>query len=83
MNEIPLIKTLNTKLHEKEAEKSSPLAPGIQYQQYELNVDGKTSTVNIPLREAVRFESYIVETNGSVTRKMLKSLLREFRGIRG
>jgi hypothetical protein len=83
MSKVPLLNQLNKKLSEDEDKKSSPLAEGIKYQQYEVEVNGKPTTVNIPLREAANFEARIVEHDGALTRKTLKVLLREFRGIRG
>ena len=61
---------------------SSPMAEGISYQQYELEVDGKVQVVNIPLRETEAFEHTITESEGLLTRKMLKRILREYRGVR-
>ncbi len=77
MTDFSLIERLNTK------EEESPLAKGVQYQEYEIHVDGKPLTVNIPLREADNFEVYITEQDTPLTRKSLKLMLRQFRGIRG
>jgi len=82
MSKVPLLNRLNKKLADDATKKASPLAEGIEYQQYELEVDGKPFNVNIPLREAVNFEARIVE-HPILTRKTLRALLREFRGIRG
>lgn len=82
MSKVPLLNQLNKKLTEDADKKSSPLAEGVEYQQYELEVDGKPFNVNIPLREASNFEARIVE-HDILTRKTVKALLREFRGIRG
>ena len=82
MSKVPLLNLLNKKLAEEANEESSPLAEGIKYQQYELKVDGKPFNVNIPLREAANFEERIVKQD-ELTRKIMKALLREFRGIRG
>jgi len=78
MNDFALIEKLNT----KKEENTSPLAEGIEYQEYELTVDGKAQSVSIPLREAENFEKYLTESNITLTRKALKVILREFRGIR-
>jgi len=78
MTDFALIEQLNT----IKDEGSSPLAVGIDYQQYEVKVDGKPLTVSIPLREAVNFEKYMTESAIQLTRKSLKLILREFRGIR-
>ncbi len=77
MTDFSLIERLNTK------EEESPLAKGVQYQEYEITVDGNPQTVNIPLREADNFESFITENDSPLTRKSLKVVLRQFRGIRG
>lgn len=82
MSSVPLLNQLNKKLNEDPVD-ASPLAEGIEYQEYELEVDGKSATVNIPLREASNFEARIVEFVEPLTRKTVKLLLREFRGIRG
>lgn len=78
MNDFALIDKLNTKIEEN----TSPLAEGIEYQEYELTVDGKVQSVSIPLREAENFEKYLTESDIALTRKSLKVILREFRGIR-
>lgn len=66
----------------------SPKAPvaestGIQYQQYELEIDGVDRVINIPLREADQFEAAVGELTTDLDGPMLKTLLRQFRGIRG
>lgn len=75
--------SLIQKLNKKESEKESPLAEGVTYQQYEVDVDGAVQVVNIPLRESLNFESAITEQKNPLTRKSLKLLLREYRGVRG
>ncbi len=82
MSSVPLLNQLNKKLNEDPAN-ASALAEGIKYQEYELEVDGNPATVNIPLREASNFEARIVNITTPLTRKLVKMLLREFRGIRG
>ncbi len=79
MDDFSLIKRLN----EKEDNNTSPLADGVPYQQYEIDVDGKVQLVNIPLRESENFETAITEHNKPLTRKSMKLFLREFRGVRG
>lgn len=79
MEDFSLIKRLNN----IEDDKISPLAEGISYQQYEIEVDGNVQLVNIPLREAENFENAITEHKDPLTRKTLKVLLREYRGVRG
>jgi len=75
--------SLLQKLNKKQTEKDSPLAEGVTYQQYEVEVDGAVQVVNIPLRESLNFEAAITEQKNPLTRKSLKLLLREYRGIRG
>ncbi len=79
MKDFSLIKRLN----ESTDEETSPLATGISYQQYEIEVDGVAQLVNIPLREADCFETAVTEQKNPLTRKTLKLLLREYRGVRG
>lgn len=79
MENFSLIK----KLDEQKDAKPSPMAENISYQQYELEVDGKNQIVNIPLKEVDAFENTIVETKEPLTRKSLKQILREHRGVRG
>jgi hypothetical protein len=78
MENFSLIKKLNA----FEEDNPSPMAEGIKYQQYELDVDGKVQVVNIPLRESDAFEKTITETKEPLTRKTLKRILREHRGVR-
>ncbi len=78
MGDFSLIERLNTK-----KDNTSPLARGVQYQQYEIDVDGNPQTVNIPLREAENFEAFMVDNNTPLTRKSLKVILRQYRGVRG
>lgn len=78
MKDFSLIQRLN----KKDDDKSSPLAEGVSYQKYELEVDGKVQVVNIPVRETDAFENTIVEVKEPLTRKTLKQILREHRGIR-
>lgn len=56
---------------------------GIQYQQYELEVEGTDRVINIPLREAENFETAVGELTTDIDGPTLKKLLRQFRGIRG
>ncbi len=78
MKDFSLIKQLD------EENKDTPrtLPDGIEYQQYELKVDGNERVVNIPVRECERFEQVVTEMSDPLNRKSLKLLLREFRGIR-
>lgn len=79
MKDFSLIKQLD----EDDKEASRILPDGIEYQQYELHVEGNERVVNIPIREAERFEQAVTEMTESLNRTTLKQLLREFRGIRG
>jgi len=79
MKDFSLLKRLN----DTKDEKLSPLAEGISYQGYEIEVDGVVQSVNIPLRESENFESAVTNHKNPLTRKTLKLLLREYRGIRG
>lgn len=61
--------------------KSNP--SGIRYQQYEISVEGKATTVNIPVRESANFETFFMEMNKEdIEKPELKKILREFRGTR-
>lgn len=80
MKDLPLIEQLNSL---DKNEEQSTLPSSIKYQQYELEVDKAAQIVNIPLREAQAFEDAITKIKEPLTRSTLKSLLREFRGIRG
>jgi len=79
MEDFSLIRQLDKK---NDAE-PSPMAEGVSYQQYELEVDGKVQIVNIPLKEIEAFEDSVVKIDGTLTRKVLKHILREHRGVRG
>lgn len=77
MDKFSLIKELKNDKQPPE----SKLPSGIQYQQYEVEVDNKLLIVNIPLREAERFEQLMSE-NETISGRVFKSVLREVRGIR-
>jgi len=79
MKEFSLIKQLD----DEDKDSSRILPDGIEYQQYELHVEGNDRVVNIPVREALNFEKVVTEMTDPLTRNTLKQLLREFRGIRG
>ncbi len=80
MKDFPLIIDLNAPILSTEP---SPLGEGIQYQQYEVEVEGTLQLINIPAREIDNFEKAITENINPFTRKSLKVLLREYRGVRG
>lgn len=79
MNDFSLIKQMS----ESKDQPESPMPKGVKYQQYEIEVDGKDRIINIPLRESDNFEDAVGKLAGTVTGKDLKTLLRQFRGIRG
>lgn len=54
----------------------------IEYQSYEVDVDGTTRVVLIPMRECVEFERSLSKLH-DVTGADIKQLLRQHRGIRG
>ncbi len=74
--------SLITQLNENTNSTITP-TNNIEYQQYELQVDGKDQVVNIPIRESVNFENTVTEMETPITRVVLKNLLRTFRGTRG
>lgn len=75
--------TLIKQLQEPEDKAVSPLPPGIKYQLYELDIQGDTRRVYIPLREADAFEEAVQQIEEQLTTSTLSKLLRQFRGIRG
>ena len=75
MSEFSLIKKMSE-------EPTKPLLPeGVAYKRFTVTVDKIDTIVHIPLRESEAFESAISETN-KITTRTLRTLLREFRGIR-
>ncbi len=78
MKDFSLLKRLN----KTKDEKPSKLAEGVSYQGYEVEVDGNVQSVSIPLRESDNFEAAVTAQKTPLTRKTLKLLLREYRGIR-
>jgi hypothetical protein len=78
MENFSLIKELDKN---KDAE-AAPLTESIPYQQYELEVDGTIQVVGIHIKEIEAFENTIVETKEPLTRKALRRVLREHRGVR-
>jgi len=58
-------------------------ASSIDYQQYELVVEGENRIVNIPKRESDAFESTVNNLTAKIDRPMMRQLLRTFRGTRG
>lgn len=54
--------------------------PGIQYQEYELDVGGQPRTVFIPVRECEKFETTLSLCE-TIDNTILRQVLRDFRGI--
>lgn len=75
--------TLIKQLQEPEDKAKSPFPPGIKYQQYELDIQGDTRRIYVPLREADAFEEEVLQLDEQLTMSTLSKLLRQFRGIRG
>lgn len=78
MKDFPLIRQLD---HPEEDKPSS--TSGIKYQQYELEIQGNPRVINIPLRETEAFEQALENLETDLDEDALRTLLRNFRGIRG
>lgn len=76
MSDFPLIKQMIN----PEEQKKSMLPEGVPYQRFNVRVDGDEKTIHIPLREAQAFKDRIAEEE-KITKRILRSILREFRGI--
>lgn len=76
MHQFSLIKQLESGIPPKNA------TSNIDYQTYELVVEGKTKRVNIPTRESNNFEQTVSELTEKIDNRILRKLLREFRGTR-
>jgi hypothetical protein len=55
--------------------------PKIDYTPFDVIVEGKSVSVGIPTRVAKEFEDFLSE-NDSFTRRELRKVLRNFRGVR-
>ena len=55
--------------------------PKIDYEDFEVIVEGKKVMIGIPNREAGRFFG-LLEENVYFTRRKFRALMREFRGVR-
>ena len=55
--------------------------PKIDYDDFEVIVEGKKVLIGIPNREAERFFG-LIEENVYFTRRKFRALMREFRGVR-
>ena len=60
----------------------SPFAPGVEYQEYELEVDGKNQNIFIPLKECTAFEEALSQQTKYLTGDDLRKFLRNHRGIK-
>ncbi|MCK5020418.1 MAG: hypothetical protein KAS32_25505 [Candidatus Peribacteraceae bacterium] len=76
MKKFSLIKQLDA------GEQPIDEASKIDYQQYELIVEGKTQRVNIPRRESKPFETEVAKLTEKIDSNILRKLLRTFRGTR-
>ena len=79
MKSFPLIKELQN------PKERVPLAPGVQYKEWSVNVEGRADPVivHIPVRETENFTNALVEHYKNLDDDALKKILREHRGIRG
>lgn len=79
MKSFPLIKELQN------PKERVPLAPGVQYQEWNVEVKGHAESVkvHIPIRETENFTNALVEYRDNLDDDTLKIILREHRGIRG
>jgi len=79
MKSFPLIKELQN------PKERVPLAPGVQYQEWSVEVKGHTDPVkvHIPIREKDGFADSLVKHRNHLDDDALKLILREHRGIRG
>ena len=78
-SKFSLIEKLNSKQVEKP--KRNPFPPGIEYQEYILEIKGVEQTVFIPLKECDEFEKSLTHKS-SLDDDDLRDLLRQHRGIR-
>ena len=55
--------------------------PKIDYDDFDVVVEGRKIAIGIPAREAERFQNLLTE-NDSFTRRQFRAVMREFRGVR-
>lgn len=79
-NKFSLLQRLNEADHSPK--EKSPFAPGIEYQEYLLEVEGKDETIFIPLKECTAFEDALSKQTKYLTREELREFLRSHRGIK-
>ena len=77
MSDFPLINDMNN----PEKPKKQHLPEGVPYKQFTIKVDKVETVIHIPLRESEAFKEKISE-HGKITARILRGLLREFRGIK-
>lgn len=59
----------------------SPFPPGVDYQEYLIEIDKKEKSVFIPLRECTAFEQTLSTLPKYPDREDLRTVLRKHRGI--
>lgn len=82
MTQFSLFEKLLTPKVEVVSSEKSATSRGICYQQYDLEVEGKTININIPIRESQTFENEVTNLSEPLTFVSLKLLLRKYRGTR-
>ena len=75
-----LLQQLNEEEHRIVEE--NPFPPGVDYQEYTLEVSGEESTVFIPLRECDAFEETLSTQTKYLDDEELRRILRKHRGIK-
>lgn len=53
----------------------------IRYHRFDMKVDGKDMPVEIPVREAIKFQEFL-EDNKNIKEDAVRGILRHFRGIK-
>ena len=54
----------------------------IKYNQFDIIVEGKNCTVDIPIKETEEFKQILDNHKEPITRQTLRTLLRHFRGVK-
>lgn len=60
----------------------NPFPPGVSYQEYVLEINGRDIEVFIPLRECETFEEDLSTQTKYLDDDELRKILRKYRGIR-
>ena len=55
--------------------------PKIDYDDFEVVVEGRKVAIGVPAREAERFQNLLMEKD-SFTRRQFRAVMRDFRGVR-